>query len=103
VFRVWDQWRLAIRLVRCCSWGETPFVQTVFRTNGYNTRLGATQVVAATPITEIKLQIEHPTPEAIHSRAVEVFDGEELAREWLDSTVGSFRRQDPTGVCGVRR
>ena len=47
--------------------------------------MGATQTLDATPLAEIKLQMEHPTPEAIHSRALEVFDGVELAREWLDT------------------
>jgi len=28
--------------------------------------------------------MEHPSPEAIWSRAVEIFDGEQLAREWMD-------------------
>jgi putative toxin-antitoxin system antitoxin component (TIGR02293 family) len=41
------------------------------------------------------MQMEHPTTEAIWSRAVEIFDGEELAHEWMNHPLPILGDQTP--------
>ena len=46
--------------------------------------MGSAQTIIVTSIATQAMQMEHPTTEAIWSRAVEIFDGEELAHEWMN-------------------
>lgn len=45
--------------------------------------MGSAETIAATSIAAQAMQMEHPATNAIWSRAIEVFHGEELAREWM--------------------
>lgn len=47
--------------------------------------MGATRTPAVTGLSELASQLEYPSAEAIWSRAVEVFGGEELARKWMET------------------
>lgn len=39
--------------------------------------------------------MEHPSAQAIWSRAVEIFDGEELAREWMNNSLPVLDQHTP--------
>jgi uncharacterized protein (DUF2384 family) len=41
------------------------------------------------------MQMEHPSPQAIWSRAVEIFDGEELAHEWMNNPLPILDHNTP--------
>ena len=45
--------------------------------------MGATRSPALTSLPEQAYQLEHPSPEIVHARAVEVFGSEQLAQEWM--------------------
>jgi uncharacterized protein (DUF2384 family) len=45
--------------------------------------VGSAQTIIATSIDVQAMQMEHPSAEAIWSRAIEIFDREDLAREWM--------------------
>jgi uncharacterized protein (DUF2384 family) len=47
--------------------------------------MGSAETIIATSISTQAIQMEHPTAEAIWSRAIEIFDGEELAHEWMNN------------------
>jgi len=57
--------------------------------------MGAMRTPAATGHAELAYQLEHPSPEIIWSRAVEVFGGEELARKWMETALPILDRQTP--------
>jgi uncharacterized protein (DUF2384 family) len=46
--------------------------------------VGSAETIIATSITTQALQMENPSAAAIWSRALEIFEGEELAREWMN-------------------
>jgi uncharacterized protein (DUF2384 family) len=47
--------------------------------------MGATRTPAVTGLSELSNQLEHPSAEAIWSRAVEIFGGAELAKKWMET------------------
>jgi uncharacterized protein (DUF2384 family) len=57
--------------------------------------MGSAQTIIATSIAAQAVQMERPTPEAIWSRAVEIFDGEELAREWMNNPLPILDHHTP--------
>jgi uncharacterized protein (DUF2384 family) len=57
--------------------------------------MGATRTPAVTGHTELAYQLEHPTAEAVWSRAVEVFGGEKLAHEWMETRLPALDDQTP--------
>ena len=56
--------------------------------------MGSTQTIA-TSIAQQAMQMEHPSREAIWSRAVEIFDGEEFAREWMNNPLPILDHNTP--------
>ncbi len=42
-----------------------------------------TRIIAVTSVSEQAVQLEHPTPEIIWARALEVFGNEEKAGRWM--------------------
>ena len=42
-----------------------------------------TRVIAVTSVSEQAVHLEHPSPEIIWARALEVFGSEEKARRWM--------------------
>jgi putative toxin-antitoxin system antitoxin component (TIGR02293 family) len=46
--------------------------------------VGSAQTIIATSIATQAMQMENPSAAAIWSRAIEIFEGEELAREWMN-------------------
>jgi uncharacterized protein (DUF2384 family) len=57
--------------------------------------MGSTGTIIATSISAQAMQMEHPSPEAIWSRAVEIFDGEELAHEWMNNPLPILDHNTP--------
>ena len=57
--------------------------------------MGSAQTIVATSIAAQAMQMEHPSPEAIWSRAIEIFDGEELAREWMNKALPILDHHTP--------
>jgi uncharacterized protein (DUF2384 family) len=57
--------------------------------------MGAIRTPAATGHSELAYQLEHPSSEIIWSRAVEVFGGDELAREWMETSLPILDHQTP--------
>jgi uncharacterized protein (DUF2384 family) len=45
--------------------------------------MGAIRTPAVTALPEQAYQLEHPTPEIIRARAIEVFGTEDLAADWM--------------------
>jgi uncharacterized protein (DUF2384 family) len=46
-----------------------------------------TRVIAVTSVSEQAVQLEHPSPEIIWARALEVFGNEEKAARWMRTTL----------------
>ena len=57
--------------------------------------MGAKRTSAATTEAEQRYQLEHPSPEVIWARAVEVFGTEDLAREWMRTPLAMLGRRTP--------
>jgi uncharacterized protein (DUF2384 family) len=57
--------------------------------------MGATRSPAVTGLPEQSFQLEHPSSEAIWSRAVEVFGNEDLARKWMDTPLPILGQSTP--------
>jgi uncharacterized protein (DUF2384 family) len=57
--------------------------------------MGAAQTAGATSIATQRMQMENPSAEVIWSRAVEIFDGEELAREWMNNPLPILDNHTP--------
>jgi uncharacterized protein (DUF2384 family) len=57
--------------------------------------MGAIRTPAATGHAELAYQLEHPSPEIIWSRAVEVFGGDELAKKWMATALPVLDQQTP--------
>lgn len=57
--------------------------------------MGAIRTPAVTGAAELAYQLEHPSAEIIHSRAAEVFGGEELARKWLETPLPILDQNTP--------
>ena len=57
--------------------------------------MGSSQTILATSIAAQAMQMEHPSPAAVWSRAVEIFDGEELAREWMNNPLPILDHSTP--------
>ena len=57
--------------------------------------MSAKEAYSATSIAEQAMEIEHPTAEAIWKRAVEVFDGEDLARQWMNTPLPLLHDRTP--------
>ena len=57
--------------------------------------MGATRIPAVTGLPEQSYQLEHPSPEAIWERAVEVFGGEDLARKWMNTALPILNQSTP--------
>ena len=59
-------------------------------------------VPAATPEKQLTAQIEHPSPQVIWSRAVEVFGDEDKARSWMNTPRDIFGGRSPQDLstCG---
>ena len=57
--------------------------------------MGAFRTPAATGYSELAYQAEHPSPEVIWSRAVEVFGGPELAKKWMETALPILDQQTP--------
>jgi|HubBroStandDraft_1064217.scaffolds.fasta_scaffold813539_1 uncharacterized protein (DUF2384 family) len=57
--------------------------------------MGATRTPAVTGLSELSNQLQHPSAEAIWSRAVEIFGGEELARKWMEAPLPILDRHTP--------
>lgn len=49
--------------------------------------MGATRTNAVTSVSEQAVQLEHPSPEIITARALEVFGNEEKARRWMQTAL----------------
>jgi uncharacterized protein (DUF2384 family) len=57
--------------------------------------MGATRTPAVTGISEQALQLEHPTPEIIWARALEVFGDQEKARGWMQTALPILNGSTP--------
>jgi uncharacterized protein (DUF2384 family) len=57
--------------------------------------MGATRTPAVTGISEQALQLEHPSPEIIWARALEVFGAEEKARCWMQTALPALNGATP--------
>jgi uncharacterized protein (DUF2384 family) len=53
------------------------------------------ETYAATSIAEQAIGVEHPSREVIWKRALEVFDGEELARQWMNTPLPLLHNYTP--------
>jgi len=45
------------------------------------------RIIANTSVSEQAVQLEHPSPEVIWARALEVFGNEEKARRWMRTSL----------------
>ena len=50
---------------------------------------------SAASIAEQAMEVEHPSGEAIWKRAIEVFDSEDLARQWMNSPLPLLHNRTP--------
>jgi uncharacterized protein (DUF2384 family) len=57
--------------------------------------MGAAHTLLVTSIAAQAMQMEHPSSEAIWSRAVELFDSEDLAREWMNKPLPILDQHTP--------
>jgi uncharacterized protein (DUF2384 family) len=46
-------------------------------------------------MSELAYQLEHPSAEAIWSRSIEVFGGEELAKKWMETPLPALDQLTP--------
>jgi len=70
--------------------------------------MGAFRTPAVTGHSELALQLEHPNPDIIWARAVEVLGGEALAGKWMDTPLtvldgNSPREYADSGDLGKQR
>jgi hypothetical protein len=64
--------------------------------------VGASRSAAVTGHAELTYQLEHPSPEIIWARAVEVFGGVDLARKWMDTPLAILEDHTPAQHSGDR-
>ena len=57
--------------------------------------MSAQEAYSAASIAEQAMEVEHPSGEAIWKRAVEVFDGEDLARQWMNTPLPLLHNHTP--------
>jgi uncharacterized protein (DUF2384 family) len=55
----------------------------------------ATRTPAATSLAEQSCQLEHPDPDIIWARAIEVFGGEKLAVKWMRTPLAALEHFTP--------
>jgi len=60
--------------------------------------MGIAHPIVVTGLPELQLQIEHPSPEIIRSRAVEVFGSEAKADKWLKRPRKIFHDRSPEEI-----
>lgn len=57
--------------------------------------MGATRTPAVTGLSEQAVQLEHPTPEIIWARAIEVFANQEKAQRWMQTPLPILNGSTP--------
>jgi uncharacterized protein (DUF2384 family) len=57
--------------------------------------MGAKRTSGVTTEAEQRYQLEHPSAKIIRARAVEVFGGEDLAREWMRTPLAILNQHTP--------
>lgn len=61
----------------------------------YAQGIGSLQQPPSTSVEQLAAQLEHPSAQAIWSRALEVFGDEAKARSWMDSPRDAFGGRTP--------
>lgn len=57
--------------------------------------MGAPHTPVVTGYAELAYQLEHPTPQVIRSRAIEVFGAEDLAERWMSTPLPILDNHTP--------
>jgi uncharacterized protein (DUF2384 family) len=57
--------------------------------------MGATRSPAITGVSELKMQLEHPTAEIVHARALEVFGDDSKAAGWMSDPLPILNGKSP--------
>jgi uncharacterized protein (DUF2384 family) len=57
--------------------------------------MGAIRTPAVTGLPEQAYQLEHPSPEIIRARAVEIFGSEDLATKWMRTPLPLLNQSTP--------
>lgn len=57
--------------------------------------MGVTHSPAVTAVPELKMQLQHPTPEVVQARALEVFGDEAMAAGWMSDPLPILDGRSP--------